>query len=178
MLRWDQYARTKKCTVTRYAGHLFAHPAGSVAQVVHSDASGAQNVDTPFFLCIWGVKHRRTIFILRWDQHGFDRKRIGRCYTELVFLHPIGSAGHVVHSGTSGHETSTHYFSCSGETGTDATIMAPRHVTLNCVFASGGICGSRSALWCVRVAKCRRTICHARVGPEQIAQKLRWTMLR
>jgi hypothetical protein len=140
-----------------------------ISQKAHRDtirqtsifASGGINGSHCEFWCIRGVKHRRTIFILRWDQYGFDKKRIGRCYTELVFLHPIGYAGHVAHSGTSGHETSTHYFSFSGETSTDATIMAPRHVTLNCVFASGGICGSRSAFWCVRVAKCRCTIFHA-----------------
>jgi hypothetical protein len=39
------------------------------------------------------------------------------------------------------------------------------------VFASGGICGSRSALLCVRGAKRRRTIFLARVGPVLIPQK-------
>jgi hypothetical protein len=107
-----------------------------------------------------------------------DKKRIGRRYTELVFLYPIGYAGHVTHSGTSGHESLTHYFSCSGETGTDATITAPRHVTPKCVFASGGIFGSRSAFWCARVAKCRGTIFHARVGAVHIAEKSHWTTLR
>jgi hypothetical protein len=35
--------------------------------------------------------------MLGWDQYGFDRKRIRTRYVELVFLHPVGSAGHVVH---------------------------------------------------------------------------------
>jgi hypothetical protein len=30
-----------------------------------------------------------------------------------VFMHPVGSAGHVVHSSALGHETPTPYFSCS-----------------------------------------------------------------
>jgi hypothetical protein len=39
--------------------------------------------------------------MLRWDQYGFDKKRIGARYAELGFMHPVGSAGHVVHSGMS-----------------------------------------------------------------------------
>jgi hypothetical protein len=38
--------------------------------------------------------------MLRWDQYGFDIKRVGTRYDELVLLHPVGSACHVVHFGT------------------------------------------------------------------------------
>jgi hypothetical protein len=57
------------------------------------------------------VKHRCTIvhalvgallFMLRWDWYAFDKKRVETRYTELVFLHPMGSNGHVVHFGMSG----------------------------------------------------------------------------
>jgi hypothetical protein len=40
--------------------------------------------------------------MLVWDRYGFDKKRTGRRYAELLFLHLVGSAGNVVHSGESG----------------------------------------------------------------------------
>jgi hypothetical protein len=41
-------------------------------------------------------------FILSWDWNGFDKKCAGTRYAELVFLHLVGTAGHVGHSGASG----------------------------------------------------------------------------
>jgi hypothetical protein len=55
---------------------------------VHSAAFRARNIDTLFF-------------ILGWDQYGFDKKRVETHYTDLVFLHPVGSTGLVVYSGAS-----------------------------------------------------------------------------
>jgi hypothetical protein len=43
-----------------------------------------------------------------------------------------------------------------------------RHVTPNLCIGSGGICGSRRALHCVRGVKCQHTIFHAWVGPVRI----------
>jgi hypothetical protein len=50
-----------------------------------------------------------------------------------------------------GHETSMHYFYCSGGTGTDSIKSAPGHGTLNFFSASSRICGSCNAFRCVRV---------------------------
>jgi hypothetical protein len=40
--------------------------------------------------------------MLGWGQYECDKMCIGALYVELLFLHPVGSAGHVVHFSTSG----------------------------------------------------------------------------
>jgi hypothetical protein len=52
---------------------------------VHSGASGARNIDTLFLM-------------LRWYRYKFHKKRVGTRYAKLVFLHPLGYMGHIVHS--------------------------------------------------------------------------------
>jgi hypothetical protein len=39
--------------------------------------------------------------VLGWDWCGFHKKCAGTRYAELVFLHPMGTVGHVVHSSLS-----------------------------------------------------------------------------
>jgi hypothetical protein len=41
-------------------------------------------------------------FMLGLARYGFDKKHTGTHDTEHVFLHPLVSAGHVVHLGLSG----------------------------------------------------------------------------
>jgi hypothetical protein len=40
--------------------------------------------------------------MIRWDRYGFYKKCVRTRYAELLFLHPLGSAGHIMHSGASG----------------------------------------------------------------------------
>jgi hypothetical protein len=62
---------------------------GTAGHIVHSRASRAGNVGILFF-------------ILGWDRYGIDKYLVRTSYVELVFLLPVESAGHVVHSETSG----------------------------------------------------------------------------
>jgi hypothetical protein len=55
---------------------------------MHSVTTRAQNVDALFFMGGWG-------------RYGYDEKHDGRCYAELLFLLPVGSASQIVHFGAS-----------------------------------------------------------------------------
>jgi hypothetical protein len=61
---------------------------GCAGHVVDSGASGKRNVIALFFMLLW-------------DRYGFDNERARTRYAELLFLHPMGSMGHLVHSGAS-----------------------------------------------------------------------------
>jgi hypothetical protein len=65
---------------------VFSHLVGYAGRVV---PSGVRNINTLYFIIVW-------------NQYLFQKKRAGTCYAELMFLNPVGSAGHVVHCGASG----------------------------------------------------------------------------
>jgi hypothetical protein len=55
---------------------------------VHSSAPEVRNNNVLFFM-------------FGWDRYGFAEKHVGTRYAELVFFHPMGSMGHVLHPGAS-----------------------------------------------------------------------------
>jgi hypothetical protein len=118
-------------------------------------------------------------FMLRWDPYGFHKKHVRTRYTELVVFCIRWDVRVMLYiSVCPGCETSSHYFSYSGRPGAVSIKSAPGHVMPKlCFFASGEICGSRSAFWCVWAVKHRSTIFHARVVPVQIQQKMHWDRL-
>jgi hypothetical protein len=89
MLGWDRYGFYEKQVETRYTELVFLHPVGYVGHIVHSGASGVQNIDAPFFM-------------FGWARCGFHKKCTGTRYTKLVFLHPVGYEGHLLLSDASG----------------------------------------------------------------------------
>jgi hypothetical protein len=68
--------------------------------------------------------------MIEWTRCDFNKKHTGTHYAEFVFLQPVGSAGHVVHSGMSRHKMSTHYFSWSVGPGVVSMKSVSGHVTL------------------------------------------------
>jgi hypothetical protein len=97
-------------------------PSGGITgHVLHSCASGAQNVDALFFM-------------LGWARCNFHKKHVGTSYIELVFFHPVRSAGHVAHSVHPGCKTLMNYFSFLCGPGAVSIKSVSWHVTMNLFF--------------------------------------------
>jgi hypothetical protein len=52
-------------------------------------------------VCLGREMSMHYFFMLGWDRYGCDRKHTKTHYAKLMFLHPVGSTGHVVYSGSS-----------------------------------------------------------------------------
>jgi hypothetical protein len=70
----------------------------------------------------------------RWGQYGFHKKRTGTCYIKLVFFHPVGCAGHVVHSSAVGPRNINALFFMLDGPGVVSTKNTLGHITLNMSF--------------------------------------------
>jgi hypothetical protein len=117
MLGWDRYGFDEKRAGTRFTEVVFLHRVGSAGHIGQSGVVSMKSVlghVTPNLcfcvsdgICVsrYGVSGVQNVitlfFILRWDRYGFGKKCTGT-YIEFVFLHPVGSAGHVGQSGASG----------------------------------------------------------------------------
>jgi hypothetical protein len=65
-------------------------------------ASGGICRSRSAFGCVQGTKRQCTIFMFGWDRYKFKKKRVGISYAKIMFLRPVGSVGHIVHSSASG----------------------------------------------------------------------------
>jgi hypothetical protein len=109
MLEWDRFEFQKMCTKRRdtLRQTCVLLPVGSAGHLVHCIVSGTHNFDSLFFMVGWdwyGFHKKRLVlsnlcFCIR---YGFQKKHDGTRYTELAFLHPMGSTGHVVQCVASG----------------------------------------------------------------------------
>jgi hypothetical protein len=68
---------------------VLLHPVEYSGHIVHSGASVVWNIDALYFM-------------LRWNRYGFHKRCTGTRNAKLVFLQPVGSAGHIVHSAVFG----------------------------------------------------------------------------
>jgi hypothetical protein len=105
-----------------------------------------------------------------WDNTDLSKSVLGHV-TLNFFLHPVGSAGLVMHSSVSeARNVETLFFMLRWDRYGFHNNRAGTHCAEPVFFSFGRICWSRSAFRCVRVAKRRCTIFQVREGPVHNAQ--------
>jgi hypothetical protein len=85
------------------------------------------------------------IFMLGWHRYKFDKKHARTHYSELGFLHPVGSRGHVVHSGVSRAQNVDALFFVLEQDQYEHDKKCTVHITPSLYFASDGLCVSHIA---------------------------------
>jgi hypothetical protein len=85
-----------------------------------------------------------------------------------MFSHPVGSTGHIVHSGVSGAQNvDAPFFMLRSARHGIHTKRAGKHYAELVFFAFCGVYGSCNAFHYIRGKKCYHTIFQALVGPVQ-----------
>jgi hypothetical protein len=122
----------KKHTGTRYAKFLVLHLVGAAGHVVHSGASGVQNIDA-------------LLFMLGWDWYGFEKKARWDMLIRTCVFASDRICGSPNPFRCLRDAKQRHTFFCIGGTGTDLTESESGHVTPNLCFC---------IRWDLRVAYC------------------------
>jgi hypothetical protein len=113
LLRWDRCGFHEKRAGSQYDELLFLHPVGTVGYVSCLDETGTDSIES-------GSEHVTSIlcFCIRWHL------KVTSCIPPCL-----------------GHETSTHYFSCSGGTCPDSTKARQDMSHQRCVLHPVGSAG-------------------------------------
>jgi hypothetical protein len=93
------------------------------------------------FWCARGTKCRRIVFLAQLGLVGLHKKHVRTCYTELVFLHPVGSTGQIMHSVA----TRPQKYRCTNFHARVRPVWIPQKLSIDtihwtCIFASSRIC--------------------------------------